>query len=50
VAKLFPERHVVRDYRDEGYLFILPPGGSFAFTSLGLDEKVVRLGRKLFFL
>jgi hypothetical protein len=50
VAKLFPDRHVARDYRDEGYLFILPPGGSFAFTSLGLAEKVVRLGRKFIFL
>ena len=43
VQRTFPDRTILRDYRDEGYLFILSPGVSFSFGDLSWSE---RLGKR----
>ena len=46
IQQIFPERTIVRNYRDEGYLFILAPGVSFAFTEPSLMERISKRLRR----
>jgi hypothetical protein len=46
LPRIFPDRHIVRDYRDEGYLFILPKGREFRFERLDPLQRVLRTLRK----
>jgi hypothetical protein len=46
VESIFPERTIRRDYRDEGYLFILAPGVSFSFGELSFAERLHKRFRR----
>jgi hypothetical protein len=46
VPRIFPDRQITRDYRDEGYLYIAASGKEFSFQRLGLLERAVRTLRK----
>ncbi|WP_158269445.1 hypothetical protein [Limnohabitans sp. JirII-29] len=48
VYRLFGDRTVIKDYRDEGYLIILPKKGDFELKRLGAFQRLKRnLHRKL---
>lgn len=48
VYRLFGDRQVIKDYRDEGYLIILPKGANFELKRLGAFQRLKRnLHRRL---
>jgi hypothetical protein len=42
VYRLFGDRKVVKDFRDEGYLIILPAGVDFELKRLGALQRLKR--------
>jgi hypothetical protein len=46
VYRLFGNRTVIKDYRDEGYLIIVPKGGEFELKRLGAFQRFKRNFRK----